>query len=382
MLLIPGIERALVRVGDLVVGRNGALRRGRHAAGHALSRADAREQGHDAHALLEARRAGREHERRPRLAVAHEPHGAPDVDRLCDDVTARRHQHDAAGRRGPRLVHRRLQADAVIGVVVAAHAEGLRCDVDRLGIVGPRGEDGLGRRRTWHREERGGNQESDHVERHRLPEMLWQEPGYRRRMASPASPAVQVTSSSSEPQIHQRLEVRHGAGRIGLEGPAYGVPDGATCCPAEGCPKSIYKFRTGFQATKTLARPAPASVASRRSPRRCPAGRGTARGDRAKTLRTGPLIRADTFGWSIFGSSAAEARVEPAWRCAPRSSQDGQHPMLLEQECRQTLHMHVVLPGRQAEARDRAVPDRIVRPQHLVPRAVAAPLLRAPAVPT
>ena len=160
------IERALVRVGNLVVRRNRALRHGRHAAGHALSLADAREQGHDAQARLKARRAGRKHERRPRRAVAHEPHGAPDVDRLGHDVTAWRHQHDAAGRRGASFVHRRLQARAVVGVVVAAHAEGLRSDVDRLGIVRPRGEDGLGGRRAWHGDERGGNQASDHVERH------------------------------------------------------------------------------------------------------------------------------------------------------------------------------------------------------------------------
>ena len=104
------VKRIGVSVGDMVVGRNGTGRRkGDRAAGAGgLVRCEAGEHHHDAHALLEAWRLGRQYEDWTRGTIADEAHTGPNIDGARERIAACRDKDDAFAPRACGLVDGRL----------------------------------------------------------------------------------------------------------------------------------------------------------------------------------------------------------------------------------------------------------------------------------
>jgi hypothetical protein len=104
------VKRVGVSVGDMVVGRNGTGRRkGDTAAGAGgLVRCEAGEHHHDAHALLEAWRLGRQYEGWTRGTIADEVHTGPNIDGARERIAVCRDKDDAFAPRACGLVDGRL----------------------------------------------------------------------------------------------------------------------------------------------------------------------------------------------------------------------------------------------------------------------------------
>jgi hypothetical protein len=98
----------------------------------------AREHDHRAHALLEARRVGAQHEDRPGRADAEDAHARRHQDAAAQAVAARRQEHQAMAGLVAGGVDGLLDGVGVVGLAVA-HA----LDGDRARIVGRGEQDGL-----------------------------------------------------------------------------------------------------------------------------------------------------------------------------------------------------------------------------------------------
>jgi hypothetical protein len=141
-------------VGHLVVGGHRALRRhrGRLRARFQGGRAATGEQHHVGDALLEAGSVVGQHKDGTGGAVTDQPDRIPNKDRARQPVAASGDENRAAQPGGCDPVDGGLDGGAVVRLAVALGAEVL--DIDRLGIVGPGGEDGRNlrqpvRERPW-----------------------------------------------------------------------------------------------------------------------------------------------------------------------------------------------------------------------------------------
>ena len=138
------IERVFVCVGHIVVRRHAAWGRKRDAAAGAKygGWTCACKHDHVAHPSLKTGSVVAKQEDWARVAIADETHARPEIDGAREPVAARVHKHNSLANAAFCFVNGRLNRRGVIGDSVAVYAKFLRGEIDRLGIVEPRGEDG------------------------------------------------------------------------------------------------------------------------------------------------------------------------------------------------------------------------------------------------
>ena len=142
-----GVKSSGIGVSDGGVRRHAARRRKGNAVAltASLARPRAREHHHDALALLKSWRIVREQEDGPRCPEAKDTDAGPDIDGARQPVAARRHEYYSLARMVLSLVYSGLKRSARIALSVGGRSKFWRIQVNRSGVIEPRGDDRLAR---------------------------------------------------------------------------------------------------------------------------------------------------------------------------------------------------------------------------------------------